>query len=225
MKNLTILPLLAAGANKNKNKVDERGYNGWGKTSDISEYSGECSSQVPSRGGIFETTNFGTHGEITLDKHSTYLRCKHVIQADSSCPDIKVSYRSVAIMMDYGSDSCMYNGFRLGWTDDETDDFSATPLRCNCFGDGCNHSDFAYYFDYANNHYYYDSYQDQHLGPQELTINSNSFTLYFESGRYFPDGHVILDWECVFPPTTTTTTTSTTTTQVNFTHTPKSVLI
>ena len=114
--------------------------------------------------------------------------------------------------MDGYSRTCSLDGFRFGWTDDETHDFRTTPMRCNCFGDGCDHPDFAYEFDYVNNHYYYSSPQGRNLGPSEFTINSNSFTLYFESGVRYPEGHVILDWECVFPPTTTTTTTTTTST-------------
>ena len=68
MKTLSILPLLAAGANK---KNDERGYDDWGRTSDISQYSEECSQQVPSKNGIFETANYGTSGEITLEDELT----------------------------------------------------------------------------------------------------------------------------------------------------------
>ena len=208
MKICAILPLLAAGANKK----NERGYDGWGNTSDISQYSEECLTQVPSKNGIFETENSGTRGEIALDQYSAGLRCKHDVQTD--CSEIKISYRSIAVMLNYGSPICDLDGFRLGWTDNETGDFSVTPLRCNCFGGGCDHDELSDYFDYANNHYYYDSYQDQHLGPEEFTIKSNSFTLYFESLALWDDngGHVILDWECVVNPTTTTTTTTTSTT-------------
>ena len=211
MKTLTILPLLAAGANK-KNEAGERGYDGYGKMSDISQYTEECSTQVPSKNGTFETANFETQGAITLDEYRPRLRCKHDVHADSSCSEIKISYRSIAVMT-YESPFCGIDGFRFGWTDNETGDFSATPLRCNCFGDGCNHPDLEYFFDYYNNNYFHDNYQDQHLGPEELTIKSNSFTLYFESGPWFDNGgHVILDWECVFPTTTTTTPTTISTT-------------
>ena len=216
MKTLTILPILAAGANK-KNENDERGYDGWGQTSDISQYSEECSQQVPSRNGIFETANYGTSGEITLDEYSHQLRCKHDVQADSSCSEIKISYRSIAVMMDYGFPMCAIDGFRFGWTDNETGDFSLTPLRCDCFGDGCDDDDFGDYFlgEYDGIDHD-DYYQDQHVGPDEFTIKSNSFTLYFETAWAVPwtnhRGHVILDWECVATITTTATTTSTTTT-------------
>ena len=205
MKTLTTLPLYTASA---INKVSERGYDGWGKVSDISQYSEDCSNLVPSKSGIFETTNLGTRGEITLDKYPLKIRCKHVVQADSSCSEIKISYRSIAVMSDYTYDTCDYDGFRFGWTDDETDDFTATPLRCNCFGDGCDHDTFDYFFDYADNNDWV-NHRDQNLGPEEFTINSNSFTLYFESDHEWNGGHVILDWVCVEPPTTTTTTTST----------------
>ena len=213
MKTLTncqkiILPLLAAGANrKNENKADERGYAFRNSTSAISEYSEECSNQFPSKGGIFETTNLGTSGEITLDKYPASAICKHDVQA--SCSRIKISYRSIAVIMDYYYDFCPYDGFRFGWTDDETDDFTSTPLRCNCFGDGCDHEPFDYLFDYADN-YGHLNHRDKNLGPAEFTINSNSFTLYFESDQdNWNGGHVILDWECVGSPKTTTTTTST----------------
>ena len=208
MRTLTILPLLAAGANS---KASERGYDGWGFISDISQYSAECSNQVTSKGGIFETTNLGTRGEITLDKYQPSTRCKHVVQADSSCSEIKISYRSIAVMAPYDYDYCVYDGFRFSWTDNDTGDLSVTPLRCNCFGDGCSHENFFEYFDYANNNNYYD-YHDQHLGPEELTINSNSFTFYFETNVHWESGHVILDWDCGDTPTTTTTTTTTTST-------------
>ena len=167
---------------------------------------------VPSKNGIFETANFGTSGEITLDEYKPRLRCKHDVLADTSCSEIKISYRSIAVMMDYISPTCPIDGFRFGWTDNETGNFSVTPPRCNCFGDGCTlNPELEYYFDYAKNNRFYDDYQDQHLGPEELTINSNSFTLYFESSPLFDNGgHVILDWECVATTTTTTTSTSTT---------------
>ena len=213
MRILTILPLLAAGTNK-MNEAGERGYDGWGKISDISQYLEECLTQVPSKNGIFETANFGTSGEITLDDYKPRLRCKHVVQADSSCSEIKISYRSIAVMA-WSDETCKYDGFRFSWTDNETGVTSVTPLRCNCFGDGCNDPDFEYYFDIANNNNYFDSLQEPHLGPEQLTIKSNSFTFYFESEWFdagFDGGHVILDWKCVFPTTTTTTTTTTSTT-------------
>ena len=207
MKTWTILPILAAGANKK----NERGYEDWGKTSDISEYSEECLTQVPSKNGIFKTENFGTRGEIVLDEYSRGLRCKHDVQADSSCSEIKISYRSIAVMVPVFLPDCTIDGFRLSWTDNETGDLSVTPLRCNCFGDGCDHDyQLSGWFDYVSN--FIDS--SQHLGPEEFTIKSNSFTLYFESLTQWHDdsGHVILDWECVATTTTTTTTTTSATT-------------
>ena len=39
---------------------------------------------VPSKNGIFETANFGTSGEITLDEYKPRLRCKHDVLADTS---------------------------------------------------------------------------------------------------------------------------------------------
>ena len=213
MKTFTILPLLAAGTSKNK--VSERSYDENSFISEVSKYSEECSIQVPRykelsrHGGIFETTNLGTSGEISLEKYPYEISCKHDVHANNSCSMIKISYRSISVMMDYSVDYCFFDGFRFGWTDNETGEFNVTPTRCNCFGDGCDLPKFALDFDYANNNNYYDNYQDQHLGPEEITINSNSFTFYFETTIYADGGHVILDWECVEPPTTTTTTTTT----------------
>ena len=70
MKILKVLPILTASAiDQNSHLGDERGFNGYGQFSSISEYSEECSNQVPSKGGIFETTNDGLRGEITLDNY------------------------------------------------------------------------------------------------------------------------------------------------------------
>ena len=206
MKALTIFPILAASGNHN---MIERGYDGWTKISDISQYSEECSNQVPSKGGIFVAPNYGNRGEITLDKYSTKLRCLHVVQADSSCSEIKISYRNIAVMTEWDLPICTYDGFRFGWGDE------VTPLRCNCFGDGCSHDTMSEYFNSAK------YYGHDYLGPNEFTINSNSFTFYFESGTQYNwnekgesvefswNGHVVLDWECVARVTTTVSTTTT----------------
>ena len=229
MKTLSILPLLAVGAtNRNNQNGDERGFDGSGLVSNITDYSEDCSDQVPNKGGIFETTNSGNRGELTLDKYSTKLRCKHVVQADDRCSEIKISYRNIAVNAYYnGVGECTLDAFRFGWGENGTEEL--TPPRCNCFGEGCSHDIMGDHFDNINDYY---GLNDDHLGPAEFTIPSNNFTFYFESamvwdfgpnGDLIPfsvDGHVILDWECVetelstttIEPTTFTTTTAFTTT-------------
>ena len=228
MKSLTILPLLAVAASSNYDV--ERGFDGYGGFSSISDYTAECSNQVPSKGGVFEAPNYGTSGELTLDKYPNKLRCKHVVQADDSCSVIKISYRDIAVNVDpypntmTGSGGCDLDNFRFGWGQNKL-----TPPRCNCFGDGCSHDVMSDSFDIINDK---NNFPNKHLGPTEFTIASNSFTFYFESimmwkrGPNFEripfsvDGHVILDWECVenemttttLEPTTTATTATTTTT-------------
>ena len=234
MKTLPILPIFASSAiGQNSHFDDERGFNGYGQFSSISEYSEECSNQVPSKGGIFETTNDGLRGEITLDNYKTKLRCKHAVQAEDDCSEITVRYRSVAVNAEEAYE-CNFDSFRFGWTEEESDEL--TPPRCNCFGDGCSHDIMGKIFDYLNSFKY--DFRQKHLGPEEFTIASNSFTFYFESGVQYKwdenddmyefsyDGHVMLDWECteyemtttsIKPTTTTTSTTTFTTTSLTLT--------
>ena len=72
MKTFSVLPLLAVSAsNTNNQNGVERGFLGYGSFLNITDYSEDCSDQVPSRGGIFETTNSGINGSITLDEYAT----------------------------------------------------------------------------------------------------------------------------------------------------------
>ena len=205
MKTFSVLPLLAVSAENKKNQNGvERGFLGDGTFSSISDYTAACSNQLPSKGGIFEAPNYGKSGEITLDKYSIELRCKHVVQADDSCSEIKITYRDIAVQSDhysdlFGHDKCNLDFFRFGWGQNEL-----TPPRCNCFGDGCSHEIMGDYFDIVEDKF---DRHDEDLGPAEFTIPSNSFTFYFESiaqHKFGPnhelipfnvEGHVILDWE------------------------------
>ena len=66
MKSLTILPLLAVAANSING--DERGFDGYGGFSSISDYTAECSKQVPDKGGVFEAPNFGSKTVQQVEK-------------------------------------------------------------------------------------------------------------------------------------------------------------
>ena len=131
MKVLTFFVTLTVSAN---NRKDERGYAGDGM-SDLSEYSEECSIQFPSKGGFFEAKNENSRGEITLDMYPNNARCKHHIQADDNCTEIKISYQSVAVEygsnMEYGTIiECFFDAFRFAWT--EGQELHVTPPRCHC---------------------------------------------------------------------------------------------
>ena len=215
MKISILLPILAAGASKRpKKNQDERNVERFV----ASQVTNQCLNQVPSLGGKFEATNTGISGAIVLTDYSDYTDCKHVVQADSSCQEIIVNYRSVAV--EYGN-RCVYDSFRFGWTG--SNGFDVTPGRCSCFGDGCDFNlDYDdYYDDYYNDEYEYTIFQsDEAIGPDSFSVNSNTFTFYFKADSSIDGGHVIIDWECVEQATTTTdftttptTTTSTTTTQ------------
>ena len=189
MKLSTLLPILAAGAKKQqkeKNQGDrsvERFV--------ASRVTTQCSAQVPSLGGTFDAPNDGFSGAIILNDYPNETECKHVVQADSSCSEIKIQYRSFAVEID---SDCVYDSFRFGWTG--TNGFDVTPGRCGCFGDGCFGS-----FDYVDD-YFEDDYMQDYvlqygmLGLDSFSVDSNAFTFYFSSDRGIANGHVIIDWCC-----------------------------
>ena len=189
MKLSTILPALVASANKKAKKKDgEKSVNQ--DRFAVNKITEQCSDIVPSLGGTFETSNDGFRGEINLDNYSDGIRCKHVVQADNSCEAIKISYESIAIEPSY-DDSCDYDGFRIGWT--EGTNSLTTPARCNCFGGGCDHDYFGIHFDYDH----YEDLAEEHLGPAEYSVNSNTFTFFFKSDNSLAKGHAVLNWECI----------------------------
>ena len=201
MKLSTLLPILAAGANKKHPKKDDGrklDQDRWAPDRfSASKVTKQCSSEVTSQGGTFETTNDGFSGEINLGNYPDSLQCKHEVQADSSCKAIKINYRDIAVEAAY-YDNCDYDAFRFGWSEG-TSDLLISPPRCNCFGDGCGH-------DYLDDNF--DDYTDKlevHLGPTEFSVNSNTFTFFFESDGSIANGHVVLDWECVDAETAAST--------------------
>ena len=136
------------------------------------------------------------------------MKCMHVVVADSSCSQIEIQYRSVAV--EPVSD-CSYDSFGLGWSG--PNGFDITPGRCGCFGDGCSGS-----FNYDNfDDYFAQYFEDQTdvmledlLGPDNMSVDSNTFTFYFQSDLLTANGHVIIDWQCLTPTTTTPITTTST---------------
>ena len=137
MKLSIILPILAVSepeSNKNEDRSCMFG------CFDGSEVTNLCSDQVPRpnayspQGGTFETSNNGLNGEIKLENYPNDVNCKHVVQADSTCEEIKIEYRSVAV--EDGSNGCNSDVFRFGWPNGPKG-FDVTPGRCGCFGDGC----------------------------------------------------------------------------------------
>ena len=195
MKLSITLPILTAGAKKNKE--GDRSVDRFV----TSEVTNQCSDQVPRRGGDFDTPNQGSYGAIILNDYPDGLDCKHVVQAESSCEEINIQYRSIGVELD---SDCDYDSFRFSWTG--AHGLTVTPGRCSCFGDGCYSN-----FDYED--YYFEGETNLHMiGPDSLSVDSNTFTFYFESDSSIANGHVVIDWECVRYSTTTSTTTTTTTT-------------
>ena len=189
MKLSTILPALVASAKKRENQKNGK------KEVDgdrfvASAVTEECSSVIPNLGGIFEVTNNGRSGEVNLDNYPDRVQCQQVVQADSSCQAIKITYQSIAVEPHF-YDDCANDGFRIGWTG--TNELNVSPPVCNCYGDGCEREDNELHDDF----WYYEEYAEKHLGPTEYSVNSNTFTFFFKSDGSFSDGHVLLDWECV----------------------------
>ena len=88
-----LLPVLAVSANKKnaKTKAPKTSGNRNLARSDTEQ----CSSQMPRmsnlRGnGRFETSNSGSSGWIKLENYPEDAYCKHVVQADQYCREIKV---------------------------------------------------------------------------------------------------------------------------------------
>ena len=205
MKISNFLPILAAAGNKRqKMKKDE-------KSVDRINYSAiteECTNQVPSLDGTFETTNNGFSGEINLDNYPNNALCKHVIQAHSRCSEIKIQYRSVGVEPNA---KCIYDSFHFGRN--SGNGFEVTEPACKCFGDGCQTSGVYLWDDYDLTNYFqdFDQNSDYVFDLETFVVDSNTFTFYFKSDGSLSGGHVIIEWECPEGPTTTTTTTTTTT--------------
>ena len=216
MKLSILLPILAAGQNKRLKKKKE-GNRSVGERFVASDVTAQCLSQVPNSGGSFQVTNNGSRGEIRLENYTDNTTCKHVVQAEQSCTEIRINYRSVAVEEE---EDCGYDSFRFGWTG--TNGFDVTPSKCHCFGDGCST---LLTYEYENSYYDYTStyeyeFGNDHaanIGPDSITVNANTFTFFFRSDSSIDQGHVILDWECVgqndYTTTTRTTTLGTTTTR------------
>ena len=193
MKLSTILPILAAAANKRQKKKD----NDRKASQDrywvpdrfsASNFPDQCSSMIPDLGGIFETTNDGLSGQVNLDNYPNKVRCQHVVQANNSCEAIKITYRTIAVETDY--DGCSWDEFRFGWPDNKND-LHYTPARCNCLGDGCepNNNILALNIDFE--------FAEEAVGPTEFSVASNTFTFFFKSDATISQGQVAFDWECV----------------------------
>ena len=196
MKISLVLPVFAFSADKRHKQQDrDRSV----ETFVASNFTEQCSTEVSIFGGIFESANSGFNGEIALQNYGADTKCKHVIQADSSCQEIKINYQSVAVESEL---DCDFDYFRFGWTGETG--FEVTPPRCHCFGDGCQSMAIAYdlvdYYsvtdDYVDN-YTFDNFTQFEIGGDGLVINSNSFTFFFESDFTIDGGHVMFDWECV----------------------------
>ena len=210
MKLSIILPVFAASVDTKPEKKDEVDQDRFIAPLDwITE---ECSNQVSNKGGIFETTNEGFRGTINLDQYPPRVSCKHLVQADSSCEEIIIKYRSVSVEPSPYFKSCVRDGFRFAWYDEVNNSKIETPARCNCFGEGCDvNSDWN--FNSVHN------YPGLQLGPTEYSIISSSFEFIFGSSSAKNGGHVVLDWQCAnYGISTTPATTTTTLVQLFSTH-------
>ena len=193
----------------------------------------QCSVKVPQpappifqiRGGTFETTNNGSSGELKLEDYGSHTGCQHTVK--TSCQAIQIKYRSVKVQV---VDEHCEDFFMLEWFDPSVkypfgylqgDHTMTTGRLCGCLGDGCQSSPLHNVYenndhrdDYTFEDYYGFSQEeiDHLVGPDDFTINANSFTFFFNSNNIYDGGHVILDWECTTPTTSTTTTTSITST-------------
>ena len=133
MKLPILLPIFVAGANKRSKKKE--GNRDVGERFIASGVNEQCLNQVPNSGGTFQATNQGSRGGIKLEDYPNLINCKHVVQAEPSCEEIRINYRSVAVESSRG---CYFDSFRFGWIG--TNGFDVTPPKCHCFGDGCNSS-------------------------------------------------------------------------------------
>lgn len=193
----SILPILAVNAKKRqKKKGGDR--NTEGERFVASAYSKQCSRQIPSKNGVFETTNDGFRGSINLDNYPNFVRCQHVVQADSSCEAIRVTYRDIAVEPE--EENCEFDSFRFGWAG--ASGWNVTPPRCHCFGDGCQNSGFTEDYD-GDFEDYFGNYDYLIAGTDGFSVNSNTFTFYFRADLSVNKGHVVLDWECVEGDVTT----------------------
>ena len=202
MNFLTILPVLTVTADTHKeserNNIDFIQYFdflGW--------FPAQCSNEVVELGGVFETTEDEFRGQLNLQNYPANAFCRHVVVADESCAEIKVSFQSVAVAADPTDlqDPCI-DYFLFGWYTPSGHVGHLNQEMCHCYGNGCSYQGFGPYFG---------KYE---LSPGDFLIDSNSFTFYFRS--MYSGGHVFLSWQCVklatTAPTTTTLTTTTTTT-------------
>ena len=207
MKISILLPILAIGEN-HRLKQKKQGNRSVGEQFVASDVNAQCSSQVSSLGGSFEVTNNGSRGEIRLENYTNSINCKHVVQAELSCAEIRIKYRSIAVEEE---GNCGFDSFRFGWTG--TNGFDVTPPKCSCFGDGCSLVLYEYYDSEGMSYNSFGDYAGL-IGPDSITVNANTFTFFFQSDYGYDQGHVILDWECDGHNdyTTTTTTTPLTTT-------------
>ena len=175
--------------------------------SDVTEI---CSEQIPDLGGIyahFDTSYLHSPnaGRIEIWHYPANVNCKQVVEAISSCEEIKVTLQSVAVQ---GRTDCRADSFRFAWGE------TITPPRCHCVT-GCGYS----LEDNDYDSYYFADEHEGAIGPLSYVIDSNQFTLYFQSNDDVSKGHLIFAWECtdlgerttVVPATNGWSTTSSTT--------------
>ena len=220
MKLSTVLPILAVSADEKKIKKAYDGNAGVERFV-ASEYRDQCSDTIPGSRGMadawkhveanFLTTNDGSRGTIRLENYPNNAHCKHVVQANSSCKKIVVTYRYVAVEgpPSYQGRQCPADSFRFEWAD--ADGFKVTPPLCDCYGAGCDYPAFLDYpispdygAPYAADEEFMSSYwhnwkNDSPTFPDSFSIDANRFTFYFTSDYGSSGGRVILDWECVGP--------------------------
>ena len=202
MKLSVFLPILASGESKRDKK--QEGDKSVKRAFVASEVTNQCSTVVSNLGGRFDTPILNpdrpqSSGRLILWDYPENFNCKHVVQADSTCEEIEISYRTIAVEPSWPF--CGYDSFRFGWAG--VNGFDVTPGRCSCFGGGC-------FSEFDGIEEYFGGRSDAStLGPDTFSVDSNNFTFYFESDHSGAKGHVGFDWECVRYRTTTTTTTTT----------------
>ena len=190
MKLSIFLPILAAGASKR----DKKQGGNRSLAFVASEVTNPCST-ISNLGGRFDASMMDpdrpqSSGAIDLWNYPNNFNCKHVVQADSTCQEIEISYRTIAVEKE--TTFCDYDSFRFGWAG--ANGFDVTPGRCSCFGAGCNSA-----FDGNEHHFKVWDATIQHsmLGPDTFSIDSNNFTFYFASDENYAKGHVAFTWKCV----------------------------
>ena len=161
MKISIILPIFVVrsqkAARKDKKNSDEKKLRS----------SGDCSTDIPMKGGSFVSTNNRYRGEIKLENQPLDVTCEHVVQAASDCEQIRVEYRDVALHCDAGH-------FSLSWQ--QNGEHHQSGQQCDCWGNGCE--------DHNSYYVYYDNSDCDYLSPSRPEYYGITYDNCVQGGEY-----------------------------------------